>query len=125
MNQLITFLISTFFISTAYAQTAASGSQGQQGGGFSFMIMFAVFFLFIYFAIWRPQNKRAKEQKNLLDSLNKGDEVVTAGGLLGRINKINDQYFTLSVANNVDIVMQKSSVVSVMPKGTLKTIENN
>jgi preprotein translocase subunit YajC len=121
MNQVFTFIISTFFISTASAQTAAVPAP--QGGGFSFMIMFVVFFLFIYFAIWRPQNKRAKEQQNLLNSLAKGDEVVTAGGLLGRINKINDQYLTLSIANNVDIVIQKSSVISVMPKGTLKAIE--
>lgn len=113
-----------FFVSNAYAESAGpfSGS-GAQGGGFSFVIMFAVFFLFIYFFIWRPQNKRAKEQQNLLDSLAKGDEVITAGGLLGRINKISGQYITLSVANNVDMVMQKSSIVSVMPKGTLKTIE--
>jgi preprotein translocase subunit YajC len=115
MDQLL-----NFFISNAYAQTAAPGSSG---GGFSFMIMFAVFFVFIYFFMWRPQNKRAKEQRNLMDSIAKGDEVVTAGGLLGRISKISEQYVSLTVANNVDIVMQKSSVVSVMPKGTLKTIE--
>jgi preprotein translocase subunit YajC len=120
MNQIFTFIIATFFISTAYAQTPTVSSQG---GGMSFMLMFAVFFLFIYFAIWRPQNKRAKEQQNLLHSLAKGDEVVTAGGLLGRINKINDQYLTLTIANNVDVIMQKSAVVSVMPKGTLKTME--
>jgi len=109
-----------FFVSSAYAQSAIGG---QQGGGISFAIMFAVFFLFIYFFMWRPQNKRAKEQQNLLDSLTKGDEVVTSGGFLGRISKISGQYVTLSVANNVDVVMQKTSVVSVLPKGTLKTID--
>lgn len=114
-----------FFIANAHADALSSiaGSPGQPGGGYSFMIMFVVFFIFIYFAIWRPQNKRAKEQKNLLSSLAKGDEVVTAGGLLGRISKVNEQYITLAVANNVEIVMQKMSVVSVMPKGTLKTLE--
>lgn len=119
MDQLL-----NFFVSSAHAESADlfSGS-GAQGGGFSFVIMFAVFFLFIYFFIWRPQNKRAKEQQNLLDSLAKGDEVVTMGGLLGRVSKISGQYITLSVANNVDVVMQKSSVAGVMPKGTLKTIE--
>lgn len=116
--------ILNFFISNAYAESAGPFSgAGPQGGGMSFMIMFAVFFIFIYFFIWRPQNKRAKEQQNLLESLAKGDEVITAGGMLGRISKINGQYMTVTVANNVDIVMQKSSVVSVMPKGTLKTIE--
>lgn len=107
-------------IPSAYAQAAAPSAQG---GGFSFAIMFAVFFVFIYFFMWRPQSKRAKEQKQLLESLAKGDEVMTMGGMLGRISKINGQYLSLSVANNVDIVLQKSAVVSVMPKGTLKTIE--
>lgn len=108
-------------ISTAYAQSAAAAPQ--QGGSFSLLMMFAVFIVFIYFFMWRPQSKRAKEQKSLMDSLNKGDEVMTAGGLLGKIAKVSGQYVTLSVADNVDIVMQKSSVVSVLPKGTLKTIE--
>lgn len=114
----------SFFVSNAHAEPAdlLSGSSAQ-GGGFSFVIMFAVFFLFIYFFIWRPQNKRAKEQQNLLDSLAKGDEIVTIGGLLGRISKISGQYMTVTIANNVDVVMQKSSVATVMPKGTLKTIE--
>jgi preprotein translocase subunit YajC len=109
-----------FFISDAHAQSAA---QGAQGGGYSFLIMFAVFFIFAYFFMWRPQNKRAKEQRNLMESLAKGDEVMTAGGLLGRISKISEQYISLTISNNVDIVMQKSSVVNVLPKGTLKTIE--
>lgn len=110
-----------FFISSAYAQPAAESAP--PGSGMSFFVMLGVFILFIYFAIWRPQNKRAREQANLLNSLEKGDEVITAGGLLGRISKIADQYITLSVSNNVDITLQKSSVVNVLPKGTLKTIE--
>ena len=73
--------------------------------------------------MWRPQNKRAKEQQNLLESLTKGDEVITSGGVLGRISKISGQYLSLTVANNVEILMQKTSIISVMPKGTLKTIE--
>lgn len=119
MDQLV-----NFFISAAHADVSGtlSGS-GQQGSGYSFLIMFAVFFVFIYFAIWRPQSKRAKEQQNLMSSLAKGDEVLTAGGLLGRIAKISGQYITLSIANNVDIVMQKSAVVNVLPKGTLKAME--
>lgn len=115
LNQLV-----SFFVTNAYAETPGASAQG---GGLSFMIMFVVFFLFIYFAIWRPQNKRAKEQQQLLESLAKGDEVVTAGGLLGRIAKMNNQHLILSIANNVEIIMQKSAVVSVLPKGTLKTID--
>lgn len=114
--------IINFFISNAYAEPVAAAAS-PQGGSFSFIMMFVVFFLFIYFAIWRPQNKRAKEQQNLLGSLTKGDEVMTAGGLLGRITKISDQYLSIAIANNVEIVMQKSSVVAVLPKGTLKSME--
>jgi len=109
-----------FFISNAHADTLAGGAQG---GNFSFVIMLVVFSLFIYFAMWRPQSKRAKEQKTLLDSLTKGDEVLTTGGLLGRITKVSGHYISLTIANNVDVHLQKSSVVSVMPKGTLKSIE--
>jgi preprotein translocase subunit YajC len=110
-----------FFISPAHADTAAAASS--VGGGMSFIVIFAIFFVFMYFTIWRPQSKRAKEQRTMLDALEKNDEVVTAGGLLGRIVKISDPYLTINIANNVDIVMQKSSVVNVLPKGTLKSIE--
>lgn len=112
--------ILNFFISNAYADVPSSA---QQGSGFSFVIMFVVFFLFIYFAVWRPQNKRAREQQTLLNSLSKGDEVMTAGGLVGRLSKVGDQYVTLNLGNNVDIMMQKSSIVTLLPKGTIKSLE--
>lgn len=113
--------LSHFFITNAYAADAMGAPQ--QGGGLSFIMMLVIFVVFIYFAIWRPQSKRAREQQQLMDSLTKGDEVMSAGGILGRISKMNDQYITLTIANNIDIVMQKSSVVTVLPKGTLKSLE--
>jgi preprotein translocase subunit YajC len=113
----------SFFVSSAYAADAPVAAAPQQGGGLSFMMMFVVFFIFIYFAIWRPQSKRAKEQQNLLGSLAKGDEIITVGGLIGRVTKLTDQYIAITVADNVEIMMQKSAVVSVLPKGTLKSIE--
>lgn len=113
--------IANLFITNAYADMA--GAPAQQGGGLSFIMMIAVFVFFIYFAIWRPQNKRAKEQQNLLISLAKGDEIMTAGGMLGRISKLSDQYVTLTVGNNVEIILQKTSIVTVLPKGTLKSLE--
>ncbi|OGT56756.1 MAG: preprotein translocase subunit YajC [Gammaproteobacteria bacterium RIFCSPHIGHO2_12_FULL_43_28] len=113
--------IFNFFLTSAYADTQAA--QASQGGGLSFALMLAILFLFVYFAILRPQTKRAKEQQTLLGSLAKGDEVITAGGMLGRISKLTDQYIVLTIANNVDIIMQKSTVVNVLPKGTLKSIE--
>ena len=111
----------SFFISNAYALDSTNPLQ--QGGGMSFFIMIAVFFGLMYFTVLRPQSKRAKEQQTLMSSLAKGDEVITAGGVLGRITKINDQYIGLSLTNNVEIFLQKSSIVSLLPKGTLKSLE--
>ncbi len=114
-------LISSFFISNAYADTSTA-TAGQQQSSMSFVIMMGVLIFFMYFVMWRPQSRRAKEQKNLLNSLTKGDEVVTSGGMLGTITKITDSYVVLMLAENVEITLQKSSVVSALPKGTLKTI---
>ena len=113
-------MISDFFISSAHAET---GAQPAPQGGFSFFIMMGILIFFMYFAIWRPQARRAKEQRNLLNSLAKGDEVVTAGGMLGTIAKLSEQYVVLALANNVEITLQKSSIVSALPKGTLKSVQ--
>ena len=80
--------------------------------------MFAV----LYFLMIRPQMKRAKEHKALIDGIQKGDEVVTAAGILGRITKVEDQYITVSIAENVEIQMQRQAVQVVLPKGTIKNI---
>lgn len=118
--------ITNFFINSAYAAEATTATttaaQQQQGGGFSLIIMLGVFVLFMYFAMWRPQSKRAKEQRDLIGSLAKGDEVVTAGGILGKISKVTDSYAVLALSDNVEITVQKSSIVSALPKGTLKSI---
>lgn len=114
MQQLI-----NFFISPAYAAEAASAPQQSS---MSFVIMMVIFVLFFYFAIWRPQSKRTKEQQSLMDSLAKGDEVMTSGGMVGKIVKIGDQFTTISIANQVEVFVQKTSIVTVLPKGTLKSI---
>lgn len=114
--------IAQFFVSNAYAADAPAAAQPQQGGGFSLILMFGIFILFMYFVMWRPQSKRAKEHRDLIGSLAKGDEVVTAGGILGKINKVTDSYAVLTLADNVEITIQKSSIVSALPKGTLKSI---
>lgn len=93
-----------------------------QSSSLSFFIMIAVFMGFIYFAIWRPQSKRAREQQNLMNSIAIGDEVLTAGGILGRVGKISDQYIVVEITDKVEMTMQKSSVVNVLPKGTIKSI---
>lgn len=113
-----------FFVSNAYAESAMPAAEAAPaGGGFSLVTMFVIFFLFLYFAVLRPQNKRSKEQQSLMSSLTKGDEVMTAGGILGKITKLTDQYIGLSISSNVEILVQKSSVVTILPKGTLKAIE--
>ncbi|HVE43696.1 MAG TPA: preprotein translocase subunit YajC [Gammaproteobacteria bacterium] len=112
----------SFFVSDALADTAAQAAQPAPAG-ISFITMFLIFVFIVYFAIWRPQSKRAKEQRDLLTSLAKGDEVVTAGGLLGRVQKITDQHIVLGITDNTDIIIQKESVTSILPKGTMQSIQ--
>ena len=104
----------------AMAEGAAPG--GQSMGIMGQVIFFAGFILIFYFLIWRPQSKRAKEHKNLMSGLNKGDEVVTSGGVVGRITKVTDDFIVLEVAENIEIKVQKVAVAGALPKGTLKDI---
>lgn len=107
-------------ISPAWAQAAPAGAQG---GGIESMLLILVMFGVLYFLMIRPQMKRAKEHKAMIEALQKGDEVVTAGGILGRISKIDGQYATVSIADNVEIQIQRQAIQVVLPKGTLKTIQ--
>ncbi len=106
----------SFLISDAMAQGAAQS----QGGGFEFLIMIAIFFGIMYFMIIRPQTKRAKEHKSMLEALSKGDEVVTNGGLLGKVTEIGDSFIHVEVAEGMAVKVQKQAIAAVMPKGTMK-----
>ncbi|HPP47345.1 MAG TPA: preprotein translocase subunit YajC [Accumulibacter sp.] len=106
-------------ISPAYAQSAAAADPT---GGFMQLLPIVLMFVVLYFLMIRPQMKRAKEHKALLEALNKGDEVVTGGGIAGRITKVGDNFITVEIANTVEIQVQKQSVSLVLPKGTLKTL---
>ncbi|NOU01997.1 MAG: preprotein translocase subunit YajC [Gallionella sp.] len=106
------------FISDAYAETAAATS----GGIMDFLPLVGLIAVF-YFLVLRPQQKRAKEQKIMLDAIQRGDEVVTAGGAVGRINKVFEQYVGVELAENVEVTLQKSAIQSVLPKGTIKSIK--
>ena len=87
-------------------------------------IMFIVLMsVIIYFLMIRPQMKRAKEQRTMLEALQKGDEVITAGGVLGRISKMGEAYVTIEIAPNTEVSVQKAAVQTVLPKGTLKSIQ--
>ncbi|MBT8047586.1 MAG: preprotein translocase subunit YajC [Xanthomonadales bacterium] len=104
-----------FFIASAYAQDGA-----QPGGLMSFLPLIIIFVIF-YFLLIRPQMKRAKEHKKLIAELGNGDEVVTNGGLLGRITKVGESFVTVEFADNIQIRVQKHAIASVMPKGTIKS----
>jgi len=107
-------------ISPAFAQAAPGGADG---GGLMTFLPIILMFVILYFLMIRPQMKRAKEQKAMVEALQKGDEVITAGGVVGRITKLNEQYVTLEVAQNTEIVLQRSAVQLPLPKGTLKTLQ--
>ena len=105
-------------INPAWAQGAPTA-----GGGYESIILIVLMFAVLYFLMIRPQMKRAKEHKSLLETLQKGDEVVAAGGMLGRISKINENYVTLEIADKVEVQVQRPAVQLVLPKGTLKNIQ--
>lgn len=79
-------------------------------------------FLLFYLILWRPQAKRAKEHRELVGGLSKGDEVLTSGGILGRITKVSDDYVTVEIAEGVEVNLQKSAIGAALPKGTIKSI---
>ena len=105
-------------ISSAYAQAASGGDPGFIG-----FLPIILMFVLLYFLMIRPQMKRAKEQKAMIEALQKGDEVVTAGGIVGKITKLTDQYVNVEIAPNTEVVVQRSAVQVPLPKGTLKTLQ--
>lgn len=107
-----------FLISPAYAQQATGGA----GSIWPTLIMVGLFFVFMYFMIIRPQMKRQKEHRQLLENLEKGNEVVTQGGVAGKVRELGENFIVLEVADNVQIRIQKQSVTSVVPKGTLESL---
>ncbi len=109
-----------FFVSDAWAEAAPVAAQ--EPSIWATMLPLVVFVLIFYFLLWRPQSKRNKEQKELLGNLNKGDEVLLAGGMIGKITKVVDDYIVVEVANNIEIRFQKSAVTASLPKGTIKNI---
>ena len=103
-------------ISSAHAQTAAASS----GGGFEQIFIMIAMFAVLYFFMIRPQQKKAKEHKALGEALAKGDEVITSGGMAGKITKVADDFVTIAIAENVEVQFQKAAIATVLPKGTLK-----
>ena len=110
------------FISQAFAQAAPAAPAATESpfGSLGTMLPLVLMFVVLYFIMIRPQMKRQKEHKAMIDALAKGDEVVTSGGVLGKVSKIGDTFVGLEVAQGVEIQIQRSAVVQVMPKGTVK-----
>ena len=106
-------------ISSAYAQSPV----GVGGEGLMGFLPIILMFVLLYFLMIRPQMKRAKEQKTMIEALQKGDEVITAGGVLGRISKVSDAYVSVEIAANTEVSVQKAAVQTLLPKGTIKSIQ--
>ena len=105
------------FISNAYAQTA-----GGLDSNLTSFLPIIMMFVVLYFLMIRPQMKRQKEQKAMMDALAKGDEVVTSGGILGKVTKVTDTFVTLEIANGTEIAAQKAAITMLLPKGTIKSL---
>ena len=110
------------FISSAFAQTApaAAAAGGDMQSSLMSMLPLLLMFVVLYFVMIRPQMKKQKEHKAMIDALAKGDEIVTAGGFLGKVSKLGDSFLSIEVANGVEVQMQRSAVVQVLPKGSIK-----
>ena len=108
-------------IGSAFAQ--ATGGAGAGDSGMLSFLPIVLMFVVLYIFMIRPQMKRAKETKQMIDALAKGDEVITAGGLVGKITKITDAYLTLEIAPNTEINVQRAAVQMLLPKGTIKSIQ--
>jgi len=108
------------FISSAFAQTAPAAAGGEMQSSLMSMLPLVLMFVVLYFVMIRPQMRKQKEHKAMIDALAKGDEVVTAGGVLGRVSKLGDSYVGLEVSSGVEVQIQRSAVVQVLPKGSIK-----
>ncbi|MFT5588040.1 MAG: preprotein translocase subunit YajC [Bradyrhizobium sp.] len=108
------------FITNAYAQSPLDGL-GLSSNLTSFLPIILMFVV-LYFLMIRPQMKRQKEQKSMMDALAKGDEVVTSGGILGKLTKVTDAYLTIEIADGTEVLVQKGAVSTLLPKGTIKSL---
>lgn len=113
------------FISSAFAQTAPAAAAGGSDitSSLTSMLPLVLMFVVLYFVMIRPQMRKQKEHRSMIDALAKGDEVATAGGLLGKVVSLGDGYLTLEISSNMEVHMQRSAVVQVLPKGTIASVK--
>lgn len=108
------------FISSAFAQTAPAAADGGMMGSLTSMLPLVLMFVVLYFLMIRPQMKRQKEHRAMIDALAKGDEIVTSGGLLGKVSSLGEGFVRVEISNGVEVQIQRSAVAQVLPKGTVK-----
>jgi preprotein translocase subunit YajC len=108
------------FISQAHAQTAPAAASGGAESTLFSLLPLVLMFVVLYFIMIRPQMKRQKEHKAMIEAIAKGDEVVTAGGMLGRVSKLGETYVSIEIAGNVEVQVQRTAISQVLPKGTIK-----
>ena len=108
------------FISQAFAQAAPAAAASSTESTLFSMLPLVLMFVVLYFIMIRPQMKKQKEHKAMIEAIAKGDEVVTAGGMLGKVNKLGESYVALEVAGNVEVQVQRTAITQVLPKGTIK-----
>jgi preprotein translocase subunit YajC len=110
----------SFFISDAMAEAAPAASQ--QPGMIEALFPFVILFVVFYFLLIRPQSKRAKEHKAMVEAVGKGDEVITQGGLYGKVTEVSEEYLQVQLADNVEVKVQRGAITSLLPKGTIKNL---
>lgn len=108
-------MLADFLISPAMAQ------DGSPGGSLATFLPIIIIFVLFYFVLIRPQNKRQKEHRQMVEALAAGDEIVSGGGVLGKVTEVGEQFVTVEIANNVSVKMQRHTIAQVLPKGTLKS----
>ena len=108
------------FISSAFAQTAPAAAGSDMQSSLMSMLPLVLMFVVLYFVMIRPQMKKQKEHRAMVDALAKGDEIVTTGGVLGKVAKMGDSYLGVEIASGVEVQVQRGAVIQVLPKGTIK-----
>lgn len=112
----------SFFISDAMAEAAPTAAGGAQAGLLEAIFPFIILFIVFYFLLIRPQSKRAKEHKKMVSALSKGDEVLTQGGIYGKVLEVGETHLELELADNLQVKVQRGAVASLLPKGTIKSL---
>jgi len=112
----------SFFISDAMAEAAPAAAGAQQPGLMEALFPFIILFIVFYFLLIRPQSKRAKEHKKMVSALSKGDEVLTQGGIYGKIVEVGETHIEVELANNLQVKVQREAIASLLPKGTIKAL---